>query len=174
MAWWHVADLSWHRHVSGGYADRVAECHHGTMSLFKVNTLRYVTINKAKRNQQRITDVTSDILKSNGLTHWSGVTHTCVGKLTIIASDNGLSHGRRQAIIWTNAGILLIEPLGTNFSETLITIHTFPFKKIHLKMSSGKWRPACLGLNVLNHWLNKDLNNQWKKIKFRSLNYDFV
>ena len=28
--------------------------------------------------------------------------------------------------------------------------HTFPFTKIHLKMSSGKWRPSCLGLNVLN------------------------
>ena len=37
-----------------------------------------------------------------------------VVKLTIIGSDNGLSPGRRQAIIWTNAGILLIEPLRTN------------------------------------------------------------
>ena len=37
-----------------------------------------------------------------------------------IGSDNGLSPGRRQAIIWTNVGILLIEPLGTNFSEILI------------------------------------------------------
>ena len=43
-------------------------------------------------------------------------------KLSIIGSDNGLSPGRRQAIIWTNAGILLIEPLGTNFSEILIEI----------------------------------------------------
>ena len=83
------------------------------------------------------------------LTHWDRVTHICVGKLTIIGSDNGLSPGRRQAIIWTNAGILLIEPLGTNFSEILIVIPTFPFKKIHLKMSSGKWQPSCLGLNVL-------------------------
>ena len=32
----------------------------------------------------------------------------------------------------------------------LIEIHTFSFKKIHLKMSSGKWRPLCLGLNVLS------------------------
>ena len=70
-------------------------------------------------------------------------------KLTIIGSDNGLSPGRCQAIIWTNAGLLLIGPLGTNFSEMLIEIHTFSFKKIHLKMSSGKWRPFCLGLNVL-------------------------
>ena len=82
------------------------------------------------------------------LTHWGRVTHICISKLTIIGSDNGLSPGRRQAIIWTNAGILLIGPLGTNFSEILIEFHTFPFKKMHLKMS-GKWRPFCLGLNVL-------------------------
>ena len=84
------------------------------------------------------------------LTHWGRVTHICVSKLTIIGSDNGLSPGRRQAITWTNIGILLIGTLGTNFSEMLIEIHTFSFKKIHLKMSSGKWRPFCLGLNELN------------------------
>ena len=44
------------------------------------------------------------------LTHWGRVTHICVDKLTIIGSDNGLSPGRRQAIIWTSAGILLIGP----------------------------------------------------------------
>ena len=90
------------------------------------------------------------------------MTHICVGNLTIIGSDNGLSRGRRQAIIWTSAGILLIGPLGTNFSEMLIEIHTFSFKKIHLQMSSGKWRPFCLGLNVLEgilfcespYWVN--------------------
>ena len=49
------------------------------------------------------------------LTHWDRVTHICVSKLTSIGSDNGLLPGRRQAIIWTNAGILLIGPLGTNF-----------------------------------------------------------
>ena len=57
-----------------------------------------------------------------GLTHWGRVTHICVSKLNIIGSDNGLSPGRRQAIIWTNDGILLIAPLGTNFSEILIEI----------------------------------------------------
>ena len=46
----------------------------------------------------------------------------CFNKLTIIGSDNGMLSGRRQAIIWTNAGILLIGPLGTNFSEILIEI----------------------------------------------------
>ena len=73
--------------------------------------------------------------------------HICVSKLTIIGSDNGLSPGRRQAIILTNAGILLIGPLGTNFSGILIKIQTF--KKKRLKVSSAKWRPFCLGLNVL-------------------------
>ena len=51
--------------------------------------------------------------------------HLCVSKLTIIGSDTGLSPGRRQAIIWTNDGILLIGHLQTNFSEILIGIHTF-------------------------------------------------
>ena len=82
------------------------------------------------------------------LTHLGRVTHICVSKLTIIGSDNGLSPGRHQAIIWTNAGILSIGPLETNFSENLIGIQTFSFKKMPLKMSSAKWRPFCLGLNV--------------------------
>ena len=90
------------------------------------------------------------VLSSYALsTHWGRVTHICVGKLTLIGSDNGLSPGRRQAIIRTNAGILLIGLLGTNFSEILIEIHTFSFKKMRFKLSSGKWRPFCPGLNVL-------------------------
>ena len=91
------------------------------------------------------------------LTHWGRATHICVGKLTIIGSDNGLSPGQHQAIIWTNARILLIGPLGTNFSEILIGNEIFSFKKMHLKMSSAKWRPFYLSLNVLSenlitHW----------------------
>ena len=65
-------------------------------------------------------------------------------------TDSGLLPCRLQAIILTNVGILLIGPLGLNFSEILIEIHIFSFKKMHLKMSSGKWRPFCLGLNALN------------------------
>ena len=89
------------------------------------------------------------------LTHWGPVTHICVSKLTIIGSDNGLSPCRRQAIIWTNAGILLIRPLGTNFSEILIEINTFSFKKIHLKMSSGNGdhfvsASMSSGLNIMS------------------------
>ena len=48
--------------------------------------------------------------------------HICVNKLAIIGSDNGLLPGRHQTIIWINAGILLIGPVGTNLSEILIEI----------------------------------------------------
>ena len=46
------------------------------------------------------------------------MTHICVSKLTIIGSDKGLPPDRSQAIIRTNAGILLIGPLGINICET--------------------------------------------------------
>ena len=86
---------------------------------------------------------------TNELIHWGRVTHICVSKLTIIGSDHGLSPGRCQAMIWTNAEILLMGPLGTKFSEIFIEMHTFSFKKMYLKMSSGKWQPSYLSLNVL-------------------------
>ena len=82
------------------------------------------------------------------LTHWGRVTHICVSNLNIIGSDNGLSPVRCQAIIRTNAAILLVWHLGTNFSEIWMEIDISSFKKMHFKMSSAKWRPSCLGLIV--------------------------
>ena len=82
------------------------------------------------------------------LTHWGRVMHICVSKLNSIVSDNGLSPGRRQAITWTNDGILLIGPLGTNFSETFSKIPTFSFKKMHLKTSSAKWLPFFVSASM--------------------------
>ena len=81
------------------------------------------------------------------LTYWGRVTHICVNKLTIIGPD--LSPGRWQDIIWTNVGILIIWTFVTNFSEILSEIYKISFRKMLLKMSSGKWRTFCLGLNVL-------------------------
>ena len=78
--------------------------------------------------------------KGHLLTYWG---------LVIFGSDNDLSPGRRQAIIWTDDGIFLIGPVGTNFSEILSEIHIFSFKKKLFKASSAKWRPFCLGLNML-------------------------
>ena len=97
------------------------------------------------------------------LTHWGRVTHICVGNLTIIGPDNGLSPGWRQAIIWTNAWILLIGPWGTNFSEILFGIHTFSLTKIHFEnvvceMASILSRPQCVNITTLwgfVHWFTK-------------------
>ena len=81
----------------------------------------------------------------------SRMMHICIVNLTIIGSDNGSSPGRCQAIMWTYGEVLLIGPLGTNFSEILIETDRFSFKKMHLKMPSAKWLPFCLGLNVLRY-----------------------
>ena len=84
------------------------------------------------------------------LTHWDRATHIiCVGKLTIIGLDNGLLPGRREAIIWTNAGILIIGPQGTNFHEIKIIIPIFWFMKktfenVVWKMAAILSRPQCL------------------------------
>ena len=83
------------------------------------------------------------------LIHWGRMTQICVNKLTVIDSDNGVSPGRRQFMFWTSAGILLIGPLGTNFSEILSKILTFSFKEMRLKMSSATWRPFWLGLSAI-------------------------
>ena len=95
-------------------------------------------------------EIKSEVCYILAWTQWGRAMHICVSKRTIIGSDNGLSPDRRQAIIWTNAGLLLIGPLGTNLSEILIKILTFSFKKMHLKVSSAKQRPFCVGLNLLN------------------------
>ena len=90
------------------------------------------------------------------LNHWGWVRHICISRLTIIGSDNGLSPGWPQAIFWSNVQILLIGPLGTDFSEILIEIHIFSFGKMHLIMSSGKWQLLYLNLNV---WRNLVVGN---------------
>ena len=79
------------------------------------------------------------------------VTHiyVCIGNLTIIGSDNGLSPGSCQAIIWTNVGILVNWTLRNKLQWILIEILIFWLKKMRLKVSSAKSWPFCLGLNVL-------------------------
>ena len=98
------------------------------------------------------------------------MTHIFVSDLTSIGSDNGLSPGRRQAIIRTNAVILLIRPLGTNFSESLVEILIFLLKKMCLKVSSAKRRPFCVGLNEL-----KMLSyHRWQFSFFMNYQMDFI
>ena len=112
------------------------------------------------------------------LTHWGRMMHIWISKLTTIGSDNGLLTRWRPAIISPNAIILLIRPLETKFSETLIEIHIFSFKKVHLKMSPVKWQPFHFGLNVLTCYIitNCEMNiaGAWLPQKFTSLCFDMI
>ena len=120
------------------------------------------------------------MLEARALTHWGRVTHICVSKQTIIGSVNGLSPGRCQAIIWTNAGILLIGLLETNFSEILIEMRIFSFKKMGLnvvcEMATILSRPQCVnrkGIDLVDMeysiasngrvlWMkNRKINDSW-------------
>ena len=81
-------------------------------------------------------------------THWGRKTHICIREHASTGSDNGLSPGRRQAIIWTIAGILSIGPSGTNFCEMSVDIYTLLSKNNTSKMSSGEagqfvFAPIC-------------------------------
>ena len=90
------------------------------------------------------------------LTHWGCMTHICVSKLTITGSDNGLSTGRRQALIWTYAGILLTGPLGKNFSEILIKIYNeLTWQWVNLTT----WRQSYLPLLQLNSKSNENCHH---------------
>ena len=95
----------------------------------------------------------------NSLTHWrcccnfccvGRVIHISLSNLTTIVPDNGLSLGRCQAIIWTNAGILLSRTIGTNFSEVLSEIHAF-------KLLRDIWvtRPQLVNsLDAIKKWIH--------------------
>ena len=89
------------------------------------------------------------------LTHWGRETHICVAKLTIIGSENGLSPGRRQSIVWTNAGILLIRTLGTNLSEILENA----FENVTCEMVSIWFRPQWVDfvLHVIDARIYSDM-----------------
>ena len=77
------------------------------------------------------------------LTHWGRVTHIC----TIIGSNNGLSPDLHQAIIRTNAGILLIGPLGANLGAIFI-------KFIHLHLSKCIWKCRLQnGVHFVSAWM---------------------
>ena len=71
--------------------------------------------------------------------------------VSAFGSGNGLSPFRCQAITGTNGDLLSIGTLGINFSEILIEILTFSFKKMRLNMSSAKWLPFCSGGDELTN-----------------------
>ena len=75
-----------------------------------------------------------------------------VSKVPITGADNGLSPGQREAIIWTNSGILLPGPLGTKFSEISIGINTDiviqenAFQNVVHNVAAILSRPQCVNM----------------------------
>ena len=76
--------------------------------------------------------------------------HICIGNLTVIGSDNGLSPHQCQAVIWTNPGILLNGPLGRNFEQwhfnknSYIFIQDNSFENVICKMVPILSRLQCV------------------------------
>ena len=113
---------------------------------YKQNPERYEWIISTDHNKMQwnwngfhnYTNILQQHLYGISLTHWGRVMHLCVDDLIINGTDNGLAPGQHQAIIRTSAGILLIVPLRTNFSEISIGILTFSVNKMRLKVPSAK------------------------------------
>ena len=107
------------------------------------------------------------------LTHWGQVTHICVSNLTIIGSDIGLSPDQRQAIICTNAGIFLIEPLETNFEwkfnrNSNIFILQNALENVVCKMASILSLPQCVNTK------GQKCRELWSNHKKRQIYYHFL
>ena len=130
---------SWHRSLSWLQRWKICFPLHWKSSVIKMSSRSFffsspaalenvIMITYGATSDDKVSTVPS---LSFHLTHWCWRTHMFVSKLTIIGSDNGLSPRKRQPIIWTNAGILLIGRLAANFNEIVIEIHALSFTKIH-------------------------------------------
>ena len=76
------------------------------------------------------------------LIHWRRVTHICVNEITIIGSDNGMSLGQRQAIIWwwNIINWTVWNKLQCNFNlNSNIFIQENAFENVHF-VSAPMWR----------------------------------
>ena len=121
------------------------------------------------------------------LTHWGRVTHICVGDLTIIGSDNGLTPGQHQSTIWTNAGILLIRTLGNLKRNSYTPIKENAFENVVWKMAAILSRPQCVnwinsmyeGISIVNEVLlgwyqHIEAETKWPPFRRRCLQMHFL
>ena len=83
------------------------------------------------------------------LTHWGRVTHICVGKQTIIGSDNGLSPGRRQAFYLNQCRNIVNWNLGNKLQwkfiqNSNIFIQENAFENVVRKLVAILPQPQCV------------------------------
>ena len=96
-----------------------------------------ISMNIGRRSQLRSMDGKLALVVC--LTHSGFVTHLSINDLHWFRQWLGTWH---QAITWTSYD------LWTNFCEIWTKIQNLSIKKIHLKISSAKWRPFCSCLSV--------------------------
>ena len=88
----------------------------------------------------------------NSWTHWGWVMHVCVSKLNINGSDNGLAPTMWQTIHYLNQWWNVVNWTLRNKLQWNFKWNPYIFiQEMYLNVSSAKWRPLCLCLNVLNH-----------------------
>ena len=66
----------------------------------------------------------------------------------IIGSDNGLTPVERQARYLYQCWLIVNRATGNKFQWNLNSNITIFIKKMNMKLTSAKWRPFCVGLNV--------------------------
>ena len=106
------------------------------------------------------------------------MTHICISKLTIIGSYNGLSPGRRQAIIWTNVNqcwnivnwtLRNKHQWNLNWNSNIFTQEN-AFKSVVCETASILSQPQCVDLrivgpfqykDVIYHYRNLNKNTRW-------------
>ena len=102
------------------------------------------------------------------LIHWGRVIHILINKLTIIGLDNGLLPGQRQAIFWTNAGVLLIGSLETNLNQNLYTNSWhFPESKFVYKWLTFSRRHFQIHFI---EWKDMDFDSDFTDVYFQGSN----
>ena len=121
------------------------------------------------------------------LTHWGQETHICVDNLTMIGSDNGLSPGRRQAIIriqcWNIVNWKLRNILQWNINRNVyIFIEENAFESVVRKMAATLSQSHCVNfLSKKGHiclfcWNAKIkiTNTFFKKFLYIPVNYNMI
>ena len=74
---------------------------------------------------------------TDSLTHWGRMTHICVSKLTIIGSDNWYRLAGVKRLSEPMLGYYQLD----RSKQTSVNSCIFQFRKLHLQLSSGNWRP---------------------------------
>ena len=112
-------------------------------------------------------DVNRLLISIEILTHRGRLTHICVSELIVIGSDNGLSPGWRQAIIWTNAGNI-VNKLQWNFNwNSNIFFQENVFESVVCEMLAMLSRPQCVySVGYLTVLMNRTYDKGTKYWKY--------